>query len=92
MFKKRDLLIAAAATGITMACVSLADEAKKALDSTAWKWEDIPAKDTDVGQYRFVTRQPTRTLDELEMHITTLKPHTASHAPHTHPNEEMVIV
>jgi quercetin dioxygenase-like cupin family protein len=39
-----------------------------------------------------VVRQPTRTLDELEVHITTLKPHTASHAPHTHPNEEMVIV
>jgi uncharacterized cupin superfamily protein len=36
--------------------------------------------------------QPTRTLDELEMHITTLNPHTASHTPHTHPNEEMVIV
>lgn len=92
MLKKRDLLIAAAATGITLACVSIADEAKKALDSTAWNWEGIAAKDTDVGQYRFVTRQPTRTLDELEMHITTLKPHTASHAPHTHPNEEMVIV
>jgi quercetin dioxygenase-like cupin family protein len=39
-----------------------------------------------------VVRQPTRTLDELEMHITTLNPHTASHPPHTHPNEEMVIV
>jgi len=26
------------------------------------------------------------------MHITTLNPHTASHPPHTHPNEEMVIV
>jgi quercetin dioxygenase-like cupin family protein len=37
-------------------------------------------------------RQPTRTLDELEMHITTLNPHTSSHKPHTHPNEEMVIV
>ena len=39
-----------------------------------------------------MVRQPTRTLDELEMHITTLNPHTASHPPHTHPNEEMVIV
>jgi len=37
-------------------------------------------------------RAPTRTLDELEMHITTLNAHTASHPPHTHPNEEMVIV
>jgi quercetin dioxygenase-like cupin family protein len=92
MLKKRDLIVAGLAVTTTLACVSFADQAKQALDSTAWKWEDIQAKDTDVGQYRFVTRQPTRTLEELEMHITTLKPHTASHAPHTHPNEEMVIV
>ena len=45
-----------------------------------------------MGERRDVVRQPTRTLDELEMHITTLNPHTASHPPHTHPNEEMVIV
>lgn len=92
MFKKRDLVISGLAASITLACISLADEAKQVLDSTAWKWEDIPARDTEVGQYRYVTRQPTRTLEELEMHITTLKPHMASHAPHTHPNEEMVIV
>ena len=89
---KRDLIVAAIAVSTTLACVSLADEAKAVLDSTAWKWEDIGARDTDVGQYRHVTRQPTRTLEELEMHITTLKPHMASHAPHTHPNEEMVII
>ena len=89
---KRDLIVAAIAVSTTLACVSLADEARTVLDSTAWKWEDIAARDTDVGQYRYVTRQPTRTLEELEMHITTLNPHKASHAPHTHPNEEMVIV
>ena len=92
MSKKRDFAVAAMAAGITLACVSLADETRAVLDSTAWKWEDIAARDTDVGQYRHVTRQPTRTLEELEMHITTLKPRTSSHAPHTHPNEEMVIV
>jgi quercetin dioxygenase-like cupin family protein len=32
------------------------------------------------------------TLDELEMHITTLKPGLSSHPPHTHPNEELLIV
>src|SRR5688572_11717486 len=89
---KRDLIVAAIAVSTTLACVSLADEAKAVLDSTAWKWDEISARDTDVGQYRHVTRQPTRTLEELEMHITTLKPRTSSHAPHTHPNEEMVIV
>jgi quercetin dioxygenase-like cupin family protein len=92
MLNKRDLIVAGIAVASTLACVSFAEDARQVLDSTAWKWEDIQAKDTDVGQYRFVTRQPTRTLEELEMHITTLKPHTASHAPHTHPNEEMVIV
>ena len=92
MFNKRDFLVAAAAVTSTLACVSFADEAKAVLDSTAWKWEDIASRKTDVGEYRHVVRQPTRTLTELEMHITTLKPHTSSHAPHTHPNEEMVIV
>ncbi len=92
MLKQRDLLVAAIAVSTTLACVSFADEAKAMLDSTAWKWEDIASRKTDVGEYRHVVRQPTRTLVELEMHITTLKPRTASHAPHTHPNEEMVIV
>jgi quercetin dioxygenase-like cupin family protein len=92
MLNKRDLLVAGLAVTTTLACVSFADEAKAVLDSTAWKWEDIASRKTDVGEYRHVVRQPTRTLAELEMHITTLKPHTASHAPHTHPNEEMVIV
>jgi quercetin dioxygenase-like cupin family protein len=92
MFTRRDSLVAAIAASVTLACVSMADEPKTQLDSTAWKWPDIAARDTDVGQYRHVVRQPTRTLQELEMHITTLKPRTASHAPHTHPNEEMVIV
>lgn len=92
MLNKRDLVVAGFAAGLTLGCLAVADEARQLLDSTAWKWSDIPVRDTDVGQYRQVVRQPTRTLEELETHITTLKPHTASHAPHTHPNEEMVIV
>jgi quercetin dioxygenase-like cupin family protein len=92
MLLRRDLLTALVASGITLACVSIAQEPARLLDSTAWKWEDMPAKKTDVGELRSVVRAPTRTLDELEMHITTLNAHTASHPPHTHPNEEMVIV
>ena len=92
MITKRDLVAAVIAASCTLACVSLADEPGKLLDSTAWQWSDLTPKKTDVGELRSVVRQPTRTLDELEMHITTLNPHTASHPPHTHPNEEMVIV
>jgi len=92
MITKRDLATAAIAASVTLACVSLADEPAKLLDSTAWNWSEFTSKKTDVGELRSVVRQPTRTLDELEMHITTLNPHTTSHPPHTHPNEEMVIV
>jgi quercetin dioxygenase-like cupin family protein len=92
MIKRRDLFTAIIASGVTLACVSVAQQPAGLLDSTAWKWEDMQVKKTDVGELRSVVRQPTRTLDELEMHITTLNPHTTSHPPHTHPNEEMVIV
>jgi XRE family transcriptional regulator, regulator of sulfur utilization len=92
MFTRRDSMVALLAASLTLACVSLAENAKSALDSTAWKWEDIPVRKTEVGERRDVTQVPTRTLTELEMHITTLNPHSTSHAPHTHPNEEMVIV
>ena len=41
----------------------------------------------------FIGRLPViATLDELEMHVTTLNPGQTSHAPHKHPNEELVIV
>ena len=92
MITRRDIVAGMVAAGITLACVSVAQEPSKLLDSTAWKWEEMQPKKTEVGELRSVVRQPTRTLDELEMHITTLNPHTASHKPHTHPNEEMVIV
>ena len=92
MITRREFVVALVAAATTYACTSIAQEPRKLLDSTAWKWDDMQAKKTDVGELRPVVREPTRTLDELEMHITTLNPRTASHAPHTHPNEEMVIV
>ena len=92
MITRRDLIVALLAAGVSYACASAAQQPDKLLDSTAWTWDAMQARKTDVGELRQVVREPTRTLDELEMHITTLNPRVASHAPHTHPNEEMVIV
>ena len=92
MITRRDLTAAAIAAGLTLTCVAFADGAKALLDSTAWQWKDLAVKKTEQGERRNVVVQSTRTLAELEMHITTLNPHTASHPPHTHPNEEMVIL
>jgi XRE family transcriptional regulator, regulator of sulfur utilization len=92
MFTQRDLVVAAVAATTTLACASVAQQSTGLLDSTTWLWSDMKARKTDVGERRDLVQQPTRTLDELEMHITTLNPDTTSHPPHTHPNEEMVIV
>ena len=88
----RDLAVAGLGAALALSASALANAAPDILGPTVWDWNTMAAKKTDVGELRSLVRQPTATLDELEMHITTLKPHTASHPPHTHPNEEMVIV
>jgi uncharacterized cupin superfamily protein len=47
---------------------------------------------TATGEVRSVVERPTATLRKLEMHVTTLNPGLAPHPPHTHPNEELVII
>jgi len=63
------------------------------LGSVAITWEEILALPTgSSGRSREVMRLPTATLDELEMHITWLPPGQTTHAPHTHPNEEVIVI
>jgi quercetin dioxygenase-like cupin family protein len=64
----------------------------KVQDSALFDWNDLAPNQTGVGQYRGVMRAKTATLDELEMHVTTLNPGQVSHPPHKHPNEELVII
>lgn len=63
------------------------------LGSVAISWDDIMAIPTGTsGRARQVMRTPTATLDELEMHVTWLPAGQTTHAPHTHPNEEVIVV
>jgi XRE family transcriptional regulator, regulator of sulfur utilization len=90
---KRDLAIAAGAAVLTLAGVAVAQAPKPALlGPSVFTWEEMKPHPTDVGTYAQITRGPTATLEELEMHVTTLNPGKSSHAPHTHPNEELVII
>ena len=62
------------------------------MQSALLEWNSLTAGPTGVGQYRQILRAPTATLDELEVHATTLNPGQSSHPPHQHPNEELVIL
>jgi XRE family transcriptional regulator, regulator of sulfur utilization len=68
--------------------------AKEALlmKSALFTWESVPETPTEQGARRTVFAAPTATLDELEHHTTTLKPGGSPHPPHTHKNEEILII
>lgn len=91
MFTRRDIGIALIAVSATLGVV-VAHSQTPVMQSSAFDWNAIHAKPTDVGFLRQFFRTPTVTLDELECHVTTLNPGLSSHPPHRHPNEELVIV
>lgn len=71
---------------------TLAAQQKPVQRSTTFEWAALEAKPTPIGTRRDVMRAPTPTLDELEIHITTLNVGQVSHPPHQHPTEELLIV
>jgi quercetin dioxygenase-like cupin family protein len=91
MIARRDITIALSACAITAGAFALADKAP-VMGAAVFDWNSIPVKQTDVGSVRSFFKARTATLDELEMHVTTLEPGKMSHPPHRHPNEELIIV
>ena len=62
------------------------------MGSTVFEWEEMKPMKTATGEVRSLCKAPTATLDQLEMHVTTLNPGQASHPPHRHVNEELIIL
>jgi quercetin dioxygenase-like cupin family protein len=91
MIHRRDIVVALMTICATLGVVTIRGQSN-IMQSTAFEWNGIPIKQTDVGSVRQFFRSPTATLDELECHVTTLNPGLQSHAPHRHANEELVII
>ena len=91
MITRRDLFVALFAVVVTLGAVAARSQTS-VMHSALFEWNDVTAKKTDVGALRQFFRSPTATLDELELHVTTLNPGVSSHPPHKHPNEELVII
>lgn len=62
------------------------------LVSTVWDWDKLKAEPTKVGFRREIVNASTLTMRSFEAHVTTLNPGEAPHAPHRHPDEELVVV
>jgi quercetin dioxygenase-like cupin family protein len=83
------LAIVAALNGPAVAAEK---KAKPMIGSTVFKWDDLKPRATPNGARRDVADNPTPTLSVFECHITTLNPGRASHEPHRHPQEELILV
>ena len=92
MITKRDVLVAAITACATVGLVIASQSRKSLMSSSVFEWSQIEAKPTKTGASRDFFRMPTATLDQLECHVTTVNPGEASHAPHSHPEEELIIV
>jgi len=92
MISKRDILIATVTAGLVCGVMALGQAQKNLMTSSVFDWEKIPVKETPTGASRDFFKAPTATLDQLECHVTTVKPGQASHAAHSHPEEELIIV
>jgi len=89
---RRELAVALVSILGTCCAFAAADQSPAILGWSVFDWNSIPVKKTAFGETRQIVRQPTATLDELEIHVTTLDPGQRPHAPHRHANEEVLIV
>ena len=85
------IVVVSAAIGAAAALAAQTAQTRR-IGSLVFQWDTLEARTTAVGTVRSVVRAPTPTLGELEMHVTTLNPGAASHAPHRHQAEELLIV
>jgi len=92
MISRRDVLVSLITAIVVGSVVAVGQSQKPLMTSSVFDWEKIPVKETPTGASRDFFKAPTATLDQLECHVTTVKPGEASHAAHSHPEEELIIV
>lgn len=59
---------------------------------TVFSASEMHWTDTDVGRRTQLTDEASRTIGNLEIHVTTLNPGNSSHAPHRHAQEEVIVL
>lgn len=92
MITRRDLLVAVFAIACTVGVLTLTAQTAPIMHSAVYGWNSVPDQPNATGSSRDFFNGRTATLDQLYLHVSTLKPGAAPHQPHRHPNEELLII
>ncbi len=68
------------------------ERAKQAGGSFMLDWNELKTSNTGKGYRRDFFNRATSQLNQFEMHTTALNADSVSHAPHTHVQEEVILV
>lgn len=68
------------------------ERARQSGGSFMINWDTVTAAKTDKGKRREFFNKPTSQLIKFEMHTTALNAGLDSHAPHTHIEEEVILI
>lgn len=68
------------------------ERGKQAGGSFMLDWDDLKTNNTGKGYRRNFFDRGTSQLNQFEMHTTALNADSVSHAPHTHVQEEIVLI
>jgi len=89
---RRDMVVGLLAMPSAMSALAEATAEQPVMGPTVFNWDDMKPVKTAVGETRSLCKAPTATVDQLEMHVTTLNPGQSPHPPHRHVNEEIIIL
>lgn len=62
------------------------------VQSDVYVWKNLPVEKRETSDRRAIFDAAGAVNDNIESHTTTLAPGKAAHAPHKHPEEELLIV
>jgi quercetin dioxygenase-like cupin family protein/predicted dehydrogenase len=68
------------------------ERAKRAGPPIFLDWPEMQMKTTEKGESRQIFNRPVAWLNKIDMHATTLNEGQVSHPPHTHRNEEIILI
>ena len=92
MITRRDVFVGVLGGVLAVGGMTVVSSQTAVMSSTVFDWTTMKSEPTKTGSVRHVVQHPTATLDELEIHITTLMHGETPHPPHQHPAEELLIV